>query len=374
MQERELLVETLNAVHLPPRFTAIYHRDLQQLEFIYEFLENSAEVLERSFQFNYRSRNYSCRFGRSSDRLLTIARHFRPTRPPSDTRYRNLIPFRDFQRTSELTERVRQFFEGRVPTCFLVGGIDVFDEHRIIDLCSHLNFYLRYYDRRSSIIIIHKGEEELPARAPLLRYIRGTFPSVISGRQLEPSLLRLIEAGHEEVSARMSFLYYFQILEYAAFYFVRDDVRQDIRRILSTPDIAEGRHTDIDRLVDLVSANLRMSDDDKLVKTVETRCEPTMIWPEVENLKESFTVGMEFDGGFSLPALIPDNCTSEIFCNTCIPNTVHTLRKIRNALVHARETHTGTVISPTNRNERLLRPWVPLLRRIAEEVILHDEV
>ena len=46
---------------------------------------------------------------------------------------------------------------------------------------------------------------------------------------------------------------------------------------------------------------------------------------------------------------------------------------IRNVLVHARESRENVVISPTYKNSDLLRPYLYLLRRIAEVVVIKFE-
>ena len=46
---------------------------------------------------------------------------------------------------------------------------------------------------------------------------------------------------------------------------------------------------------------------------------------------------------------------------------------IRNVLVHVRESRENLVIKPTHRNSVLLRPYLYLLRRIAEIVVIKFE-
>ena len=46
------LLEALNAVRLPPRFTAIWHEDTNEFEVIYTVLKKEDHLLERSFDFS----------------------------------------------------------------------------------------------------------------------------------------------------------------------------------------------------------------------------------------------------------------------------------------------------------------------------------
>lgn len=86
--------------------------------------------------------------------------------------------------------------------------------------------------------------------------------------------------------------------------------------------------------------------------------------------KDFFTKDVCFDGGFVIKKLFKD----EKQIQTGLPNTIQdiksNLEKIRNVLVHIRESHENKVILPTMRNEDLIRPYLYLLRRIAEEVAM----
>ena len=48
----EELFEVLNAVKLPPRFTAIWHEDTREFEVIFTVLNNGNRLLERSLIFD----------------------------------------------------------------------------------------------------------------------------------------------------------------------------------------------------------------------------------------------------------------------------------------------------------------------------------
>ena len=53
-----------------------------------------------------------------------------------------------------------------------------------------------------------------------------------------------------------------------------------------------------------------------------------------------------------------------------MPKTFDLLTKIRNVLVHAREKRESKGILPTRHNEAILRRYIPLIRRIAEQLAL----
>ena len=67
--EDEELFEALNAVRLPPRFTAIWHEDRREFEVIFTVLNRQNRLLDREFEFRFRGKCYRCSFGSSSSRL-----------------------------------------------------------------------------------------------------------------------------------------------------------------------------------------------------------------------------------------------------------------------------------------------------------------
>ena len=93
----EELFEALNAVRLPPRFTAIWHEDSRDFEVIFTVLRSDDHLLEREFEFRYRGGCYRCGFGPSSPRLRAIARKARPSGSVSRSNLRNLQVFYRFE-------------------------------------------------------------------------------------------------------------------------------------------------------------------------------------------------------------------------------------------------------------------------------------
>lgn len=87
-----------------------------------------------------------------------------------------------------------------------------------------------------------------------------------------------------------------------------------------------------------------------------------------------FIDGICFEGGLKVKGIF--NNIQEIE-NTPPKDIVSTIRRnletIRNVLVHARESRENVVIKPTPKNSELLRPYLYLIRRIAETVIIKYE-
>lgn len=79
-----------------------------------------------------------------------------------------------------------------------------------------------------------------------------------------------------------------------------------------------------------------------------------------------------------LEPIISEDTTIKSFSEGWYSRTAATLRNalrsIRNALVHGREKRFGPVIAPTRGNDRKIDPWLPVIRRIAEQVIIFGRV
>ena len=90
------LIDALNSVRLPPRFTAIKHLDSNDIEFIYGDIKEDDPIRSRCFVFVYKKCSYTCEFGDSSKRLSLIANCCRPV-GPSYSHYRNLLSMVSFR-------------------------------------------------------------------------------------------------------------------------------------------------------------------------------------------------------------------------------------------------------------------------------------
>lgn len=368
------LIAALNNLILPRRFTALYHLDTNTVEYIYTLLDENSPYLSRQFEFTTDGKVYYCRFEDASERLLLLSKLFRPTGKEAAAEYRNLMLLHLYMNPKliQSLQLEQDFFTQRKPVSFSVSGFEKFDEDKIVEISKHLNFFMLYYDRESPSILIHSVERELAEPAKQLQFVETTFPEKISTRRQDPFLLDLALTART-VETRLQFLYYYQILEYAAFYYTDDEVRRDLLNIINTPDIHSNPERHISRILDTVSG-VRQEEEAKIQKVVKMVCRPEVVWKELQQDVSYFSQTQQFDGGFVLEAFIDETTTVESFCAMWHPKTADTLRFIRNALVHGRERKFGKVISPTPRNDQLIKPWVATARRIAEEVIIFGRV
>jgi len=372
--ESELII-VLNNLILPARFTALYHVDTNTMECIHTILGTDDPEFSRRFKFTLEGKIYSCEFAESSGRLLALSEYFERTRRYTSTEYRNLVEFRDFMEYSAEAKREafeEEYFQEMKPISFYVRGFKCFDEDEIIDVSKHLNFLMLYYDRNSPFIIIHSIERELPERPKQLELLEPTFPSNIISRRKDQFLLDLAFTGFKVVP-RLQFLYYYQILEYSAFYYIDSEIKREILKVISTPDVVSNPDKYIPRIMDKVSESSQL-EEAKIDRIVQIACDPNVIWEEVRQNRPYFLNGQEFDGGFAIDPFISEDITSDGFAAMWHPKTMKTLRNIRNALVHGRERRVSLIISPTRENDLKLMPWISIIRRIAEQVIIYSDV
>jgi hypothetical protein len=364
------LIATLNNVILPPRFTALYHVDSNEMEYIYTLLEKDNPYTSRQFEFTIEEQTYSCRFGDASDRLLLLSKVFRPTGEEPSAEYRNLTLLHTYVNPEPMQtlKFVKELIADRKPVSFFVTGFEKFDEGTILEVSKHLNLFMRYYDRKSPFILIHSAESGMPELPTQLQFVETTFPDRISTRRQDPFLLDLALAAIN-VETRLQFLYYYQILEYAAFYYISEDIKESLLKIIQTPDIHSNPDKYIPRILETISES-RIEEEVKIDKTVKACCSPDIIWEELQQNLPYFCNKQEFEGGFVFEPFFPEDTTLENFCKLWHPQMSITLRHIRHALVHARERRSGQVIVPTRDNNIKLAPWVSLIRRIAEQVII----
>lgn len=365
---RKPLIDALNNLILPPRFTALYHVDLKLMEFIYTVVAEDDPTISREFEFTLDGESYTCSFGNASGRLILLSSCFLRTDKITRTEYRNLLEFRGYLQQKSEPYSKADIYEGLKPTSFYIKGFDEYKEDSIIEISKHINFFMHYYNRDTPHIVIHAPETATELVEKPVGLIEGTFPPNISARRQDPFLLDLVLAA-VRVETRLQFIYYYQILEYAAFYYIPSEVKRNLMKILATPDILSNPDKYISRILETTEST-RQDDESKINKTIRDACCLDIIWKELQQNKSYFSEEQSFDGGFTQGPLISENTTFEEFCGTCYPKIPDSLRHIRNALVHGREKRAGYVISPTERNNLLLKPWRDIVRRMTEQVII----
>ena len=364
------LLNALNAVRLPPEFTAVWHEDNREFEVIYTATPFDNELLKRGFEFRFRDNTYTCSFGDASNRLLLIARAFRPL-GPTRTDYRNLHSFYMYLHSKDDHPESQIVRQGK-PTSFWIRGIQEYNSSDLIDLVLNLNFYMGYFDRETPSILVHEPTTTHPGHRHPDRYPSGLFPKVVNARDINQHLLILWEsASHGDPF--LHFIHYYQILEYAAFYHIRDDVMQTIQRVLTAPETPTRPHLAAQQILEAMVAD-KTQDDAKINEVIRRSVSAEELWEEIDAARSAFSHEVTFDGGFTLSAMVTtESGTPDLaqLLRQAFPNALH---RIRNALVHARESRQSTMIAPTRANHDRIVPWLGPLSLTAARVMVHSNL
>ena len=285
-QESDEEISILNSLVLPPLYSAIFHLDSTDLEFV--FSPRRPEVYGRSFKFNFHGRAFVCEFADVSDRLNKLAAMAKPIAPPSHTDHRNLAGFN--------LVRLLASGEQQRGTSFWIREI-AWDDNFILELARSLNFYMWYFDRESPMIQIHERSKlESPGKMP--RFLFDSFPSVIPGRKLDTFLLQLWES-FSRGNAIHRVLYGYQIVEYVAFYHLQESISQVIRRVLVAPESLE-RSGEATRQILEAIAEDRMEDAAKIEKVVEIYVDHQQLANAVQRNTTYFCKDVLFDVVYAL--------------------------------------------------------------------------
>jgi hypothetical protein len=361
------LIDALNNIYLPEKFSGIWHLDSKLFEVIFTVYEVEKEVSERSFEVKHRARSYDCYFGDASPRLLLLAEHYYAV-GPATTDYRNLDSFSDFVMSKK---NVRGFptIRNARPLCFWIKGIQAWDTDLVLDLARHLNFYMAYYDVHSPQVLVHSTTSEELAIQPEPRYREGGFPKQITIRPIQDNLLSFWRAATEGDSIQ-AFLNNYLVVEYAAFFYVGDNIKRSLRKFLSAPNATDNVEALTEQVLEAVGED-KMEPYQKFDNVLQRCVDAALVWRELESNRDFFSGPVQFDGGFSLEPILTKTMTEKDFAVSFATVFGSKVRSIRNALAHGKEQRTMATITPTTENFRKLEPWVRPLAVAAREVMIY---
>jgi hypothetical protein len=339
-------LKSFSQVRFPPKFSAIIHLDSNDIEFIYTHLPPDNLLLRRKFSLQYNKKNYECEYAPSSDRLKFFADCFR-INGISDTSYRNLSAVKYEKR------------EKHILTSFWIRNAKI-NEGELLQLAQHINFYMVFYDNDSPAILIHNEINDDPL--PRTKY---DFPESIPAHLIEPYLLNLWHIARES-SDFQRFIHYYQVLEYAAFVYLKEKIYNQIKKIILKPHpVLEESF----RQILHATTEENLSDESKIEIIIEENTHIDLLWRIIQDNKIFFSEKTVFDGGLTIKPIITKDTTFEEFKISWHPAIARDLKEIRNKLVHAREKRQSETIFPTPENMDKLRPWTELMNEIANHVI-----
>ena len=361
--------EVLNNIRIDPRFDAVIHTDSHLVEFLFSYVAAEDEwgqsIIDRRFVVNFLDVDIECWFGEPTERAMALSKASR--RLPSDVADRvapQLQLFRDAQRQDDMPAAVGRFFADKQPRNFFVSvtSIPTVD---LRELARHINMLSSYYDRRAPYIVIRNAPATVESRPKPTRYINDAFPARLTVRDIDEVLLTLLEVAGNS-SSRPAFLYYYQVFEYAGHYYIDEKTRRSLKRLLRDPSLASCDDRKVGELFSILG-DLHHHEDQRMQRVVEEHVDPLHLWPDVQNDIEFFSKPVTFDGGLSLDRLVSGQATPDTWADA-FKSLFPTLTRIRNCIVHAREKRESKVILPTAVNAVLLSRYIPLIRRMAEDV------
>lgn len=283
----------------------------------------------------------------------------------SPTDWRNLSSFYDYAHRNDEPDTIKPKYD---PLSFWIKGVDFLKEDETLDLINHLNFFMVFYDTSTPRILVHSAPPTTPKTALPIRYMNGTFPKQIRGRDLDDNLHQFWDASLKGDAIRR-FLYNYQIVEYAAVYYVDDDVKRSIKRLLHAPDALSNVDNITESLVDALSP-LKMNEVQKRSSLLKQCVSAEGIWAEIQHRKEYFEAKVEFEGGYSCDPYIVKDMRFITFNNNWSSTFEAAIRNIRNGLSHGKEFSRSGVISPTIANQDRIQPWLGPLSLAARQVML----
>ena len=361
------IYDTLNNIILPERLSAVWHQDSKDLEVVwtsFPLKDDQKEIEGRKFTFKFNKRSFTCEFSKSSKKLMDIATFCFPITNPSETNFRNMQSFGTFAR-SRYRKSSKDYSDYK-PLSFFIRKASL-SEKQLISLIESLNFYLSYYDTRSPRVLIHDVHGPVNPRT---RYPHGSFPAVINGRQLDDTLASFWDAARQS-NPMLRFIFFYRIIEYAAFHYLDVNVRAKLRKALANPSIGH----DLDRATkDVLSCleGFRSDEVPRFNSLLQNSVNPSIVWKEIESNKSIFSEPFRFDGGFQLKTpIISKDETERTFIGGGIVKFADAIRQIRNVLVHGRDQNTSTAITPSPKNLRHLSAWGNAVAAAAAEVVLY---
>ena len=342
-------------------------KEKRLLEFIFAPLEEKEPFLKRKFIVNFSQKSFNCYFDKPSDALEFLASNFREKDTQSNTNYRHLRIFRDYYKPEMRPKGADKFFVNKLPFSFFVEGN--FEGIDLVNFAKHLNFFMRFFDRISPQIATFTPEDEREEYQLPCYTNNNEFPEVIQGRSIDPVIIDLLNIASDTSNIRLKYIFYYQILEYCAYYHLNEDLKRRLNNIIKRPDFLNNPSQFSRIIIEEFKNHFKSNDDkQKLEKLIVDFIDFEDIKEEIRCNSKYFLQDIEFDGGFKIKALIKDEKEIDTPSIDIIKNITDRIDKIRNVLVHIRESRENKVILPTQKNSHKLVPYLFLIRRIAENI------
>lgn len=364
---------SLENVEILSDFSGFHHKEKKLLEFFYTILPKDKKIISRNFKFHFEGVEFEVFFSEPTESMKLISSGFRAVNVASDTNYRNLRVFYDFYKENQ-SDGLKKFFEDKVPINFFLKGDFSKINFDFRKLAKHMNFYMRYFDRKSPHIVVFNPSEEKEDFAQPCHTETKNYPQVINARNIEPVILDLLHVATETTNIRLKYIFYYQILEYCSYYHLNEELKRKLSNVVKNPDLLNNSSHYTRQIIEEFKNYFKSNDDkQKLEKLILDYCEYEDVKLEIKSNASYFSKDINFDGGFVLSSLIKDEKEAENPSKDILKNIVDRIDKIRNVLVHIRESRENKVILPTENNSHQLIPYLYLIRRISEIIAIKYE-
>lgn len=355
----------LEDIYIYPETIAIFHKNLGVYEFIFTPLDK--EFL-RNFTLQYEGESFDMYYDKPSAEFIALINTFEEIAESDYTDV--LIPLYRYSSFYKSID-IKDWY----PTNFFIKGnfnsISKMDDK--LRFFKHVNFYMSYYDKNSPIIIIRETKKQSDTEENTTEK-KEPFPNKIIGRKIDDVVLDLFAAARDTDSPRFKYIFYYQILEFYSYYYFDSELKKKVNRIIRNPDLIDCEKEYSQKLIEVIreSVNNQKSESVKQETMISDLCEIQDIEPIIRKHINSYINDVKFDGGYIFKKLAEKE--DALFAiSDLIKTLAKRLEKIRNVLVHARENRENTVIAPTKKNARLLKPYLVLIQKIAETLAYRYE-
>ncbi|UAB80605.1 hypothetical protein INR76_10825 [Marixanthomonas sp. SCSIO 43207] len=286
----------------PEQLVAILDNSKNRLEFIYGPIKNDSTLKTRKFNFAYNGIVFNCFFKEASSSLKLLAKSFKENLPESETDYRQLR----LHRSLLIDDYYKNLFEDVFIASFYVKGDFKKIDYDLIGLCKSLNFYMSYFDRNTpKILILAKSRNEESYKNPCFNELFDTFPKKINATKIDSTLLDTFMVANQTENVRLKFIFYFQVLEYASYYYLDKRIQSKILKTLNDPEIFDKPEYFSKSLIEEMKDHFSQRDDSlKLEKTITEIISIDDIKNEIEANKEFFSKDLEFEGGLKIKRIL----------------------------------------------------------------------
>jgi hypothetical protein len=362
----------LENIIFPQQLVAIFNKGNNILEYIYGPIEKDEKILKRNFEFYFKGEKFDCYFAPMSESLNFLANYFRETTSESKTDFRNLRILRDMFRDKKFFKEILKDVQF---TSFYVKGNFKNIDNNFVELSKTLNFYMAYFDRKTpNILIFGKEYESKKYKKPCYFSLFDTFPDKINAQPIDFTILEIFNVAHNTDDIRLKFIFYFQILEYCSYYYLNNKIRNKIQQTLKNPELVYRSEQLSKTLIEDLKDHFSQNDDSqKIEQIIIENVNIDDIQTEIEINKDYFSQDIEFEGGLKINRIIKDSDSLDKLKKDDLVLVKKNIERIRNVLVHLRESRENKVILPTEKNDNLLLPYLFLIRRIAEKVAIQFE-